>query len=290
MKELRLSRAPLECPESFQFPRCVCCVPSKAADGSWHDVSPPTPSRGVTRRRWSRAGNVVALLGVSSRNLGHRSDLVASFTGGIGERRGMLGAVRSAVFGPSRADRRRAVSAYLDKLKAAMPGETFACAEVIEDYDRFAAKIGAPKLRPDVLMQELAALGCQSFEAIKVPWPMLPDGGGRAALPPPATEAQATVAAPAATAPKQQRSRRETVSAPVARLSRDAALSDLRARLERGEVIPSQQDLADRWGINKGTASKWLGGWEAAGLIPRRVSDGPCNVIFLPAARMREAC
>lgn len=47
--------------------------------------------------------------------------------------------------------------------------------------------------------------------------------------------------------------------------SRHEALADFRTM----KASNSQQFLAERWGVHEGTASKWLGGWEADGAIER---------------------
>lgn len=192
----------------------------------------------------------------------------------------MLGAVR-AVFGPSRADRRRAAAAYLDKLRTSLPGETLACSDIIKDYEAFSDGAGAPRLRPDDLLAELAALGCKTFDAIRVPWPVQPDGEA-AALPPPTREAPP---APKAR-PKAPRAPRGELRGTSAQSLR--ALSDLQDRLARGDLVPSQKMLAEAWGVRKSTASEWLKAWEAAKLIPRRQRSGHCNIIVLPERRVRE--
>ena len=40
-------------------------------------------------------------------------------------------------------------------------------------------------------------------------------------------------------------------------------------------VVPSQDDLADRWNVHKGTVSKWMRDFEARGLV-RRQRAGHC--------------
>lgn len=42
--------------------------------------------------------------------------------------------------------------------------------------------------------------------------------------------------------------------------------------------IPSQDDLANRWGVHKGTVSKWLTDWEARGIV-RRHAEGRCKAV-----------
>lgn len=46
----------------------------------------------------------------------------------------------------------------------------------------------------------------------------------------------------------------------------------------RGERLPSQDHLATRWGVHKGTVSKWCSDWETRGLIARQW-DGRHNQI-----------
>lgn len=52
--------------------------------------------------------------------------------------------------------------------------------------------------------------------------------------------------------------------------SKAAAEADVVRLVARGEPLPSQDTLADRWGVHKGTASKWLADFETRGLISRR--------------------
>lgn len=51
--------------------------------------------------------------------------------------------------------------------------------------------------------------------------------------------------------------------------SKAAAEADVIRLVARGEQLPSQDVLASRWGIHKGTASKWLQDFERRGLIAR---------------------
>lgn len=51
--------------------------------------------------------------------------------------------------------------------------------------------------------------------------------------------------------------------------SKAAAESDVIRLVARGEQLPSQDVLAARWGVHKGTASKWLQDFERRGLIAR---------------------
>lgn len=59
--------------------------------------------------------------------------------------------------------------------------------------------------------------------------------------------------------------------------SKTEAEADLVTRLALGETVASQDDLANRWGVNKGTVSKWLKEWEQRQLIPARQQIGRCK-------------
>jgi hypothetical protein len=60
--------------------------------------------------------------------------------------------------------------------------------------------------------------------------------------------------------------------------TRAAAETDLMELLARGAPIPSQDALAARWGVHKGTAAKWLGDFESRGIISRSVV-GRCKMV-----------
>lgn len=51
--------------------------------------------------------------------------------------------------------------------------------------------------------------------------------------------------------------------------SRARAEADVVRIVARGEQLPNQDELASRWGIHKGTASKWLAEFERRGLVTR---------------------
>lgn len=68
----------------------------------------------------------------------------------------------------------------------------------------------------------------------------------------------------------------ETV-API-RFTRRAAETDIQAILARGETIPAQDVLKARWGVPKGTVSKWLGLFEERGIIQRE-TVGRCKTV-----------
>lgn len=54
-------------------------------------------------------------------------------------------------------------------------------------------------------------------------------------------------------------------------VSKVEAEADLVTRLVLGETVPSQDDLVSRWGVAKGTVSKWLREWETEKLVDRQV-------------------
>lgn len=83
-----------------------------------------------------------------------------------------------------------------------------------------------------------------------------------------------TVAPQAAASPKASR---------PATFSRSAAEQDLCTLLALGRTVPDQDHLAARWGVAKGTVSKWLAAWQAAGTIPARNRDGRRNTLSLVA-------
>lgn len=56
--------------------------------------------------------------------------------------------------------------------------------------------------------------------------------------------------------------------------SKTEAEADLVTRLALGETVSSQDGLANRWGVNKATVSKWLKEWEHRKLIPARQQIG----------------
>ena len=61
-------------------------------------------------------------------------------------------------------------------------------------------------------------------------------------------------------------------------LSKAEALLDLTRRMASGETVPSQETLAESWGIHPGTASKWLKGWRQEGIVPVAVQRvGRCH-------------
>lgn len=54
------------------------------------------------------------------------------------------------------------------------------------------------------------------------------------------------------------------------------------AKFRRMREVGAQQILADQWGVDKSTVSRWLAAWEAEGLIRRR-RDGRRKSVALPA-------
>jgi len=61
--------------------------------------------------------------------------------------------------------------------------------------------------------------------------------------------------------------------------SRAEAMLDITRRVASGETIPSQKTLAEAWGVNPGTASKWLTSGREDGIVPVAQRIGRCNVI-----------
>jgi len=61
--------------------------------------------------------------------------------------------------------------------------------------------------------------------------------------------------------------------------TKDAALANLLALHKVGQDIPSQDWLAQKWGVSKGCVSKWLSDWSHDDLIPDRVRVGKCKMI-----------
>lgn len=57
------------------------------------------------------------------------------------------------------------------------------------------------------------------------------------------------------------------------------ALADLRVLLKAGQEIPSQDWLSDRWGVRKGTTSKWLKKWQSEGHDFRRPHAGKARTV-----------
>lgn len=58
-----------------------------------------------------------------------------------------------------------------------------------------------------------------------------------------------------------------------------AAERDLVTHLAFGNSVPSQDSLAFRWNVGKGTVSKWVSDWERNGTIPQRTQVGRCKTI-----------
>jgi DNA-binding MarR family transcriptional regulator len=64
---------------------------------------------------------------------------------------------------------------------------------------------------------------------------------------------------------------------PIATTEADV-LAYVTERLEAGETLPSQAAIVKRFRVPKQTVSRWLGRWEAAGLLAR-TRDGRRNLI-----------
>lgn len=87
---------------------------------------------------------------------------------------------------------------------------------------------------------------------------------------------RATVAEMPAPTPPKPGNRRPVVVRSVA--TRAAAEADVIQLIGRGQPLPSQDTLARRWGVHKGTASKWLADFEARGIIARH-ADGRRKIV-----------
>lgn len=68
------------------------------------------------------------------------------------------------------------------------------------------------------------------------------------------------------------------IPTPAGQTSQDEALADLLGLLRRGVAVPSQDWLTQRWGLRKGTVSRWITKWENQKVIKRTRVDG-CNII-----------
>lgn len=63
-------------------------------------------------------------------------------------------------------------------------------------------------------------------------------------------------------------------------MSRPDALADLRLLLKAGHNPPSQDWLAERWGVSKSCVSKWLARWEDEDVLPaHRIAEGRCKSV-----------
>lgn len=184
-------------------------------------------------------------------------------------------------FGTARVDARAAVAAFLEDID--FPGEVIARDHLIRDFNTVRIKRGWPRLSDDVLLREIEQLGAKPIDGYRLPEPREPSPQLTATtteppwppLPPAPSSAHPSSAEPLSQQPSPRRR---------SYVERDDALVDLLQRLERGEAVPSQQSLADAWGVHKGAVSKWFKGWERAGLLSARsrTRDGRCNIIQMP--------
>lgn len=162
----------------------------------------------------------------------------------------------------------------------------FAEAMALLGFDRATVELLAATLEPFAfsLLFELTAIVAFGFAfAAGNRWPA-PQPARQVAATVQATVAEWVAAAPAlvqpstvATAgPSGQHVRgngdnccRVLAARPVA--TRAAAEADVVRLVVRGERPPSQEALARRWGVHKGTASKWLADFERRGLVVRTI-------------------
>lgn len=68
------------------------------------------------------------------------------------------------------------------------------------------------------------------------------------------------------------------VSLDSLRFTRQQAETDILEIVARGETVPAQDVLSDRWHVPKGTVSRWLGAFEERGIIQRN-SVGRCKTV-----------
>lgn len=201
---------------------------------------------------------------------------------------GMLGAINRRIFGPSRAETRAAIVAYLELLREVIPGEAFDATDVGRDYEDARHAHGWPPLDVGTILRELESIGVRQFTAIRVPWaPNGSNGSPPPALPmPKPSPVDEPLTVPDDDVGKPFSNEPRTVHR-LPRFTRDEALIDYRRRLDAGEVIPAQEALKKAWGCSKAAVSTWIKSWEAAGLVSKRarVREGRCNVIHLPRAR-----
>lgn len=199
----------------------------------------------------------------------------------------MIGGFTRRVFGPSRFEARTAVEGYRDLLRESIPGETFPVVDLARDYEDARQKHGWPPLDAATLLRELDALGMRQFMAIKVPW-------ASHCSPPPALpmpKPEPVVSIPedieASEPEPSMRASARTLRPKVASgsTSQEQALADVRARLARGETMPSQRYLANAWGMSESRVCEWFRFWRAEKLVPPAKREGTCNVIQMPPAR-----
>lgn len=93
--------------------------------------------------------------------------------------------------------------------------------------------------------------------------------------PPPAKAEAAPVSPPA---PLELPAPEPVAAGGITPATKEQALADLQRLLARGAVIGSQDILVQRWGVAKGTVSKWISQWESDGLVERS-ADGRCKQI-----------
>jgi hypothetical protein len=195
----------------------------------------------------------------------------------------MLGGISQRLFGPSRRARRRAAADYFHLyLMAGVEGEYVPNSEVVKGYAQAREKHGWPELDGDTLLRELHILGCEAIPAIKVPWSNGSPPRPALAKPEPIVSTPEATEPSGPEPPKQVVARTVRAKVATGSTSQDEALADVRARLARGETMPSQKFLADAWGMSESRVCEWFRIWRAAGLVPPPKREGICNVIAMP--------
>ena len=176
--------------------------------------------------------------------------------------------------------RHEAELASMGGKKVARPkAAAFATAAAIFGADRARVEAAAIILEPFAysLLLELTAIVAFGYAfghrrqpvSATVAEPTATARGSRATVP-------ATVADKPEPTPPKTGNRRLVAVRSVA--TRAAAEADVVQLIGRGQPLPSQDVLAMRWNVHKGTASKWLADFEARGIISRRI-EGRCKIV-----------
>lgn len=193
----------------------------------------------------------------------------------------MLGGWRQQFFGPSRVTRRRAAAEYFHLLRAGSGGEYVPTSEVFKGYEEIRDHHGWPDMDEASLLRELGVLGCEATPTVKVPWVDAP-APKRTELPKPEPIAVEPTELCEPEPPKPSAPRTVRAKPTTGSTSQAEALADVRARLSRGETMPSQKFCANAWGMSESRVCEWFAIWRAAKLVPPAKREGACNVIQMP--------
>ncbi len=171
--------------------------------------------------------------------------------------------------------------------------EAFATAAAVFGFERQRVETAATVLEPFAysLLLELAAIVAFGYafgnRRSPIPVPPVSATAASATVAETALAAPAVVAAPTAPTPpaaptpsrggnRCRRLREKRVA------TRAAAEADVIHLVARGERLPSQHVLAQRWGVNKGTVSKWLSNFEQRSRVVRTVAGRTKQVAAAP--------